>query len=277
MFLLNDCVCLSGKKILKPAWFEHAYCGLSLGYAKDHQTCDSYVRYLLCKQDAKIASRGITTFWEYCRGMRNHRLHCLVRLRRGLALRKQDGTLMSEAECDACAATLAGETVTVVDSCPSVTVIEALQIEAAGRSVWGDLCAADDSVQIKSLRLFVCLVVDAMYRDCDFSSVRHLWDLMVSSNSQHAVLFGAACREADVLVIKFFVHCMSCYMCLWALAIEIRKVVIWVGGVPENCVRCVLDDSVFYMFRVWSFWGFGPMRCGVISACGLRPSSLVLV
>ena len=192
-----------GKKILKPSWFDHAFCGVALGFVKDHQTRDSFVRCLLCKQDARIASRGITTFFEHCRGMRHHRLDCLVRLRRGLALRKRDGTLMSESESEACAAMLVDETVPIVESCPSVTVIEALQTEAAGRSVWGELRAVDDNQHIESVRLFVCLVADAIYRDCDFSSVTHLWDLMVSSNSQHAVLFGAACREADVLVIIF--------------------------------------------------------------------------
>ena len=189
------------RKILKPSWFDHAYCGLALGFAKDHQTRKSFVRCLLCKQDVRIASRGITTFFEHCRGMRHHRLDCLVRLRRGLALRKRDGTLMSERESEACAAMLVGETVPIVESCPSVTVFEALQTEAAGRSVWGDLRAVDGNQHIESVRLFMCLVVDAIYRDCDFSSVTHLWDLMVSSNSQHAVLFGAACREADVMVI----------------------------------------------------------------------------
>ena len=201
-------------KVLKSAWFDHAYCGLALVFPKDHLTPDSYARCLLCKQDVKIGSRGITTFLEHCRGMRHHRLDCLVRLRRGLALRKRDGTLMSEAECDVCTTTLAGETVPVVESCPNVTVIEALQIEATGRSVWGDICASSDSAQVESVKLFVCLVVDAIYRDCDFSSVRHLWDLMVSSNSQHAVLFGSACREVDVLVIIFscFVCHMICFM-----------------------------------------------------------------
>ena len=88
---------------------------------------------------------GITTFFEHCREMRHHRLDCLVRLRRGVALRKRDGTLMSESESEACAAMLVGETVPIVESCPSVTVIEALQTEAAGRSVWGELRAVDDN------------------------------------------------------------------------------------------------------------------------------------
>ena len=72
----------------------------SLGYAKCHH---SYVRCLLSEQDVKIASRGITTFLEHRRGIRHHRLDCLIRLRRGLALRRRDGTFMSESESDACA------------------------------------------------------------------------------------------------------------------------------------------------------------------------------
>ena len=125
---------ISGRKILKSPWFEHAYCGLALGYAKDHQTRDSFVRCLLCKQDVRIASRGITTFWEHCRGVRHHRLDCLVRLRRGLALRKRDGLLMSESEAAAFTATVIGESVPQIEVCPAVTVIEALRTE--GRSLW---------------------------------------------------------------------------------------------------------------------------------------------
>ena len=193
-------VFLSGKKILKAGWFTHPYCGLALGYAKDHQTRASYVRCLVCKQDVKIASRGITTFWEHCRGIRHHRLDCLVRIRRGLALRKRDGTLMSSVEADLCVANLAGEAVPTVESCPNLSVVEVLQAEAAGRPVWDSEQNAQDGVQTESVRLFICLVVDAMYRDCDFTSVQHLWDLMVAANPQHFALFGAACREADVLV-----------------------------------------------------------------------------
>ena len=166
-FTISFSLVISGRKVLKAAWFNHAYCGLALGFAKDHLTCDSYVRCLLCKQDVKVASRGITTFFEHCRGMRHHKLDCLVRLRRGLALRKRDGTLMSEAEADACAGMLSGESVPVVEKCPSVSIYEALQTEAAGDSVWGNQQGLDDVDQTESVRLFVCLVIDAIYRDCD--------------------------------------------------------------------------------------------------------------
>ena len=201
-FVLIKCfVCLLGRKIIRSVWFEHAYCGLALGFAKEHQTRESYVRCLLCKQDVKIASRGITTFWEHCRGFRHHRLDCLIRLRRGLPLRKRDGTLMSVTESDRYVANLAGEMVPVVEVCPNMSVVEVLQAELNGRSVWGESQSIDGVVQTESVRLFVCLVVDAIYRDCNFTSIQHLWDLMVASNSQHSVLFGSACRDSDVLVI----------------------------------------------------------------------------
>ena len=174
---------------------------MALGFAKDHRTRDSYVRCLLCKQDVKIASRGITTFWEHCRGIRHHRLDCLIRLRRGLALRKRDGTLMSEAESKMCVTSLAGEAVPAVELCPNLSVAEVLRAELDGRSAWGESQEAEDEMQTESVRLFVCLVIDAIYRDCNFTSVQHLWDLMVASNSQHSALFGAFCRDSDVLVI----------------------------------------------------------------------------
>ena len=194
-------IVVSGKKVLKSTWFEHVYCGLALGFAKNHKTRDSFVRCLLCRQDVRIASRGITTFWEHCRGIRHHRLDCLVRLRRGLALRRRDGTLMSKAEADVCGAALTGESVPLIETCPDVTVLEALQIEASDGSVWGARQGSEDVDQTESVRVFVCLVIDAVYRDCNFASVQHLWDLMVASNSQHSILFGATCRESDVLVI----------------------------------------------------------------------------
>ena len=193
-------MCLLGRKIIRSVWFEQAYCGLALGFAKEHRTRESYVRCLLCNQDVKITSRRITTFWEHCRGFRHHRLDCLIQLRRGLPLRKRDGTLMSVTESDRCVADLAGEMVPVVEVCPNMSVEEVLQTELNGRSVWGESQSIDGVVQTESVQLFVCLVVDAIYRDCNFTSIQHLWDLMVASNSQHSVLFGSACRDSDVLV-----------------------------------------------------------------------------
>ena len=215
MFGGFDYPLISGRKILKAAWFGHAYCGLALCFPKDHLTRDSYVRCLLCKQDVKITSRGITTFYEHCLGVRHHRLDSLTRLRRGLPLRKRDGILMSEAKSAAFALTVACESVPQVEVCPDTTVLEALQIEAEGGSVWRDGSEVSEDRQVESVRLFLCLVVDAMYRDCDFSSVRYLWDLIVASNRQHSSLFGAGCQDSDVLVILlrlYALYVFACYM-----------------------------------------------------------------
>ena len=114
---------------------------------------------------------------------------------------------MTEAESAAFVSTVAGESVPQVEVCPDTTVLEALHIEAEGGSVWRDGSEASEDRQVESVRLFLCLVVDAVYRDCDFSSVRYLWDLIVASNRQNSSLFGAGCQESDVLVIllRFFV------------------------------------------------------------------------
>ena len=93
---------------------------------------------------------------------------------------------------------------------------------ATNRVSWrGAMRSSDDVDQTESVRLFVCLVIDAIYRDRNFAGVRHLWDLMVASNGQHSVLFGATCRESDVLVImhllliiyvRYMLHVISCYI-----------------------------------------------------------------
>ena len=77
--------------------------------------------------------------------------------------------------------------------------------------MWGNQQGSDDVDQTESVRLFVCLVIDAIYRDCDFASVQHLWDLLVASNGQHSVLFGATCRESDALVSMTLVLRLMCY------------------------------------------------------------------
>ena len=71
---------------------------------------------------------------------------------------------MSESEVDLCVANLAGETVPTVEVCPNLSVMEVLQAEVDGRSVWGERQDADEAVQTESVRLFNCLVIDAIYR-----------------------------------------------------------------------------------------------------------------
>ena len=195
-----------GKKRIARSWFHHAYCGLAIGYAKYHQSRESYVRCLLCKRDIKIGSRGITTFMEHCRGVQHHRLDCLVRLRRGLALRDRDGNLMAVSDSADQSALLEGKTVPVVERCPDVTPAEVFQMELAGKPVWEDLEQDESEGQERTVRLFLCLVIDALYRDCDLLSVCGLWELMVATDAQHLTMFGRRCRLDDILVTIFLFY-----------------------------------------------------------------------
>ena len=192
-----------GRKRIARSWFNHVYCGLALGYAKYHQSRESYVRCVLCELDVKVASRGITTFMEHCRGVQHHRLDCLVRLRRGLALRDRDGNLMSTSDSATQAALLKGVTVPVMERCPDVTPAEVFQLELEGRPVWDDLERDETDSQERTVRLFLCLVIDALYRDCDLMSVCGLWEIMVATDAQHVTMFGRRCRLDDVLVTIF--------------------------------------------------------------------------
>ena len=189
-FIKISFVLFVGQKMIKPGWFEHDHCGLALGYARNLQSRMSYVRCLICKRDIKVASRGITTFKEHCRRLRHHRLDCIVRLYRGLPLRRRDGTLMTTDESDECRTNLGGASGPYVETCPSLSVIEVFDLEGAGRPVWGKE-QDDDAWPERTVHLFVCLVLDAIYRDCQFSSVTNLWEVLVASEAQHAFLFGA--------------------------------------------------------------------------------------
>ena len=76
-----------------------------------------------------MGSRGITNFMEHCRGLRHHRLDCVIRLHRGLPLRRRDGTLMTNEESAECRVNLGGVTVPFIETCPSLSVLEVLELE----------------------------------------------------------------------------------------------------------------------------------------------------
>ena len=143
---------------------------------------------------------------EHCRGVQHHRLDCLVRLRRGLALRDRDGNLMAVSDSAAQSALLEGVTVPVVESCPDVTPAEVFQMELAGKPVWDDLEQDESEGQERTVRLFLCLVIDALYRDCDLLSVCGSWELMVATDAQHLTMFGRRCRLDDILVTIFLFY-----------------------------------------------------------------------
>ena len=212
--------------MIKSWWFSHEYCGLALGYARSHQSRLSFVRCLLCKRDINVGSRGITTFMEHCRGLRHHRLDCLIRLFRDLPLRRRDGSLMSNEESVECRSSLGGAMVPFIETCPSFSVLEVFELEAAGRPVWGDE-EEEDLLCEKTVHLFVCLVIDAIYRGCQFASVTSLWEVMVASEPQHASLFGVTCEVNDVMVIRI----SFCFFCFMNVHVDGKKIHL-VGGFP---------------------------------------------
>ena len=93
---------------------------------------------------------------------------------------------------------LGGVTVPFVETCPALSVLEVFDLEGTGRPVWCEE-TEDDAWPERTVRLFVCLVVDALYRDCQFSSVTNLWEVLVASDPQ--VLIGTNSGLNDVMVI----------------------------------------------------------------------------
>ena len=77
---------------------------------------------------------------------------------------------MKTEEASECRTRLGGVTVPYVEQCPSLSVLEVFELEQAGRSVWGE-DLHDDNWPERTVHLFVCLVIDAVYRDCLFASV----------------------------------------------------------------------------------------------------------
>ena len=51
-----------------------------------------------------------------------------------------------------------------------------------------------------TLRLFICLVIDTLYRNCDFPGVVRLWEVTVAADPHRNALFGQGCQTDEVLV-----------------------------------------------------------------------------
>ena len=110
---------------------------------------------------------------------------------------------MSVAESAEQATLLEGVTVAVVEKCPDFNTAEVFKLELEGKSVWDDLSDIEMNNHERTVRVFLCLVVDALHRDCDLASVLSLWDLMVAADAQHVSMFGPRCRVNDVLLTLF--------------------------------------------------------------------------
>ena len=200
---------LVAKNSIRSSWFQHPYAGMSLGFARTHRSSDAYVRCLLCRCDLKVGSRGISTFLEHCCGVIHHRLDCLVGSRRGLFLRRRTGAVMSATEAADMGEELRGLSVPEVELCPAFSVREVFSVEARGGSIWDSgVCELPDNE--RSLKLFLCFVVDSLYRGGDVTALTHLWDSVATTDVGYQSLLSGGCRKEDVIVSICYMYCMCC-------------------------------------------------------------------
>ena len=194
---------------------------MSLGLARDHKSSEAYVRCLLCMYDLKVGSRGISTYLEHCRGVIHHKLDCLVRSRRGLVLRRLTSALMSAAEAGVMEEELRGLSLPEVEVCPPFSVREVFAVEARGESIW-DSGVPEVPDNERSLKLFLCSVLDAMYRDGDVTSLTQLWDSVATTDVSYQSLLSGGCRKEDVVVRIFYMFYMSYMFCFSFLRIFVH-------------------------------------------------------
>ena len=64
----------------------------------------------------------------------------------------------------------------------------------------------------RSLRLFVCFVLDALYRGDDVTSLTQLWDSVATTDVSYQSLLSGGCQK-DVVVRIFYMCCMSYMFC----------------------------------------------------------------
>ena len=180
------------------------------------------MRCLFCKCDLKVGSRDISTYLEHCREVIHHKLACLVRSRRGLILRRRTGALMGASEAAALEEELRGLSLPEVEVCPPFSVREVFAVEARADSIW-DSGVSEVTDNERSLQLFLCFVLDALYRGGDVTSLTQLWDSVATIDVSYQSLLGGGCRKENVVVRIFYMCCMS-YMffhCMWLTGSQI--------------------------------------------------------
>ena len=94
--------------------------------------------------------------------------------------------------------------------CPSFSVREGFAVEARGDSIW-DSGVPEVPDNERSLRLFLCFVVDALYRSGDVTSLSQMWDSVATTDVSYQSLLGGGCRKEDAIV-RIFYMCCICYM-----------------------------------------------------------------
>ena len=134
-----------------------------------------------------------------------------MRLRRGLLLRRPTGAVMGVVEAAQMVEELRGLSVPDVEVCPSLSVQDVFRIESGGGSIWSSTLKEVLDTE-RSLRMFLCVVVDALYRGGDVTGLTDLWDFLSTTDVSYRSLFGGGCRQEDVVVIICFMKYMhTCY------------------------------------------------------------------
>ena len=65
----------------------------------------------------------------------------------------------------------------------------------------------------RSLKLFLCSVLAAMYRGGDVTSLTQLWDSVATTDVSYLSLLSGGCRKEDVVVRIFYMCYMSYMIC----------------------------------------------------------------
>ena len=137
-----------------------------------------------------------------------------MRLRRGLLLRRPTGgAVMRVAEAAQVVEELRGLSVPDVEVCPSLSVQDVFRIESGGGSIWSSTVQEVPDTE-RSLRMLLCVDVDALYRGGDVTDLTSLWDSLATRDVSYGILFGGGCRNEDVVVsICFMCYMFTCIAC----------------------------------------------------------------
>ena len=93
----------------------------------------------------------------------------------------------------------------------------------------------------RSLRMFLCVVVDALYRGGDVTDLTSLWDSLSTTDVSYGSLFGGGCRNEDVVVsiclMSYMFACFTCFKVLIELH-NMRELVEVLNGFFEDLFGC---------------------------------------
>ena len=85
---------------------------------------------------------------------------------------------------------LRGLSVPDLEVCPALSVQDVFRIESEGRSIWSSTVQEVPDTE-RSLRMFLCVVVDALYRGGDVTGLTSLWDSLSTTDCRMEVFSEA--------------------------------------------------------------------------------------